>query len=326
MKCTWRWSDDAAFLTSHHTHLMKKRKEKYFTVWVMLTISTPAAVLADMTYGTANKADRALSPGTMGEEERRELIARQRSALYGEGPFAETPGYVDETGNTRPGIPSQNGPAAAALRGRSPLAYDYGRVPQPLNMSQEPGPQPAVGTDPSQAAAQNERSRANSSSSPQSNPPAGMGKFDGTTAQQTAAARTSSSSPGGSPPRQGGGPPGSKPTQPGSVAPIGTRPSATSQTPPNPALTKRSTTPLPSPLSQVGAGYKPGAPGSGSVSAGGAGSGDDSATGTAPTSGTGAGSNPASATTEMGGGWNGSRSAGGVWGSANKSGLGAVWG
>ena len=49
----------------------------------------------------------------MSDEERRELIARQRSALYGEGPFAETGGYVDETGATRPGIPVPHAPGPA---------------------------------------------------------------------------------------------------------------------------------------------------------------------------------------------------------------------
>lgn len=191
-----------------------------------------------MSYA-GNKPDRTMSPGSMSEEDRRKLIAQQRSALYGEGPFAEPAGYVDETGAPRAGLP-QGGPAA--LRGHSPLAYEYGRAP-PVHTD--------VGTQSSAEGAQgpasagaNERSRANSNSSPQSNPPGSKGMFD---APAQPSSRTSASSPGGSPSRQAA--PGSKPTQ-GSVAPIGTRPSAVSSAPSNPALSKRSTTPLPSPLSQ----------------------------------------------------------------------------
>jgi hypothetical protein len=177
----------------------------------------------------------------MSEEDRRKLIAQQRSALYGEGSFPESSGYVDENGTARPGLPgTQNGPAG--LRGHSPLTYEYGRTPP---AHPEAGPQPPVeGGQGSQSAGPNERSRANSNTSPQSNPAGSKGVFDAPAAQQSS--RTSASSPGGSPPRQGA--PGSKPGQ-GSVAPIGTRPSVSSA-PANPALNKRSTTPLPSPLSQ----------------------------------------------------------------------------
>ncbi|KAK4233429.1 hypothetical protein C8A03DRAFT_38863 [Achaetomium macrosporum] len=250
-------------------------------------------VLAEMSYGP-NKPDRTISPGSMSEEDRRKLIAQQRSALYGEGPFAES-GYVDETGPVRPGLSGPPGPVA--LRGQSPLAYDYGRAP---GVHANPGAQPSAdaGQGP-QSAGPNEQSRANSTS-PQSNP-GSKGMFDAPGTQQSN--RTSASSPGGSPPRQGG--PGSKPSQ-GSVAPIGTRPSATTA-PMNPALSKRSTTPLPSPLSQ---GYIP----SGNDE-----SGTPSSTG--PT-------NPSSATTEAPSvglsGW-GARPNG--WGS--KPGLGvqaSVWG
>jgi hypothetical protein len=232
----------------------------------------------------------------MSEDERRELIARQRNALYGEGPFTEATGYVDENGAPRQGMPgSQNGPGAG-LRGHSPLTYDYGRAPpgHPDAASSQ-----AEGAQGSQSATANERSRANSNASPQSNPTGSKGVFDAPVQQSS---RTSASSPGGSPPRQGA--PGSKPGQ-GTVAPIGTRPSVSNASN-NPAMGKRSTTPLPSPLSQ---GYT--APGEE----------DNTATSTAP-------SNPGTAGPEGNNvglaGW-GSRS--GVWGS--KSGLGvqaSVWG
>jgi len=204
-------------------------------------------VLAGMPYGP-DKPDRTMSPGGMSEEERRKLIAQQRSALYGEGPFGESGGYVDESGAPRPGLPGpQAGPAG--LRGHSPLAYDYGRAP-PVHPDAAAQASSAEGGQGAQSAGPNERSRANSNSSPQSNPPAGgKGMFDSPAAVQQSS-RTSASSPGGSPPRQSApGAPGSgKPSQT-TVAPIGTRPSVTSA-PTNPALNKRSTTPLPSPLSQ----------------------------------------------------------------------------
>ncbi|KAK9781510.1 hypothetical protein SCAR479_01381 [Seiridium cardinale] len=184
-------------------------------------------VLAEMSY--PGKPDRALSPNStvsnsnsntnnnnLSEDERRDLIARQRSALYGEGPF-ENGGYVDETGAVRPGVPGlSTGPSSH--RGPSPLAYDYSR-------GAPDGPRDGPGSR---------------NASPQSNPSNNRGPFDNAIQQ---ASRTSNSSPGGSPPRQGA------PGQPGNtVAPIGTRPSISQA--PNPALNKRSTTPLPSPLSQ----------------------------------------------------------------------------
>ncbi|KAK0749180.1 hypothetical protein B0T18DRAFT_460049 [Schizothecium vesticola] len=182
-------------------------------------------VLSDVTY--AANPDRTLSPGSnMSEEERRQLIAQQRSALYREGPFADAPGYVDETGAVRPGLPTPHaGPSA--LRGHSPLAYEYGRAP-PAHA--EASGHPPEGVQGSQSAGPNERSRANSNSSPQSNPTGGKGVFE---AQSS---RTSASSPGGSPPRHG-------------VAPIGTRPSGPSAMT-NLAHHKQAATTLPSPLNQ----------------------------------------------------------------------------
>lgn len=247
-------------------------------------------VLAELSsYG--NKPDRTLSPSGMSEDDRRELIARQREALYREGAAS----YVDETGTPRSGPPAPpNGPAS--MRGQSPLTYEYGRTP-PIHP--DAGSQPPVeGAQGSQSAGPNQRSRANSNASPQSNNAGNKGVFEGTS-------RTSNSSPGGSPSNV-------KPQGGNAVAPIGTRPSGTvpgasNQAAQNPALNKRSTTPLPSPLSQ---GYS--APGSG-----------DNNT---PTS-TGAPSNPTSAAGEGPVGLSGWGGRPGVWG--NKSGLGvqaSVWG
>ena len=176
----------------------------------------------------------------MSENERRDLIARQRSALYGEGPFAETGGYVDETGTPRPGMPPHTGPGG--IRRHSPLAYEYGRTPPA-----EGGPQgPIEGGPGSQSAGHNQRSRANSTSSPQSNPAGNKGVFD---APQHQSSRTSTSSPGEAANATKSGP--------GGVAPIGTRPSGGQNSAPgsavNPALSKRETTPH-SPLNYSGPG------------------------------------------------------------------------
>lgn len=241
-----------------------------------------------------NKADRALSPGTVSEDERRDLIARQRSALYREGPFAETGGYIDETGTPRPGIPGSH-TTPGGMRGHSPLAYEYGRTP-PVD-----GPNAGAATG-SHSAGPNQRSRANSNASPQSNPAGNKGVFDATNAAQQSS-RTSNSSPGGSP--------GTKAPSGNPVAPIGTRPSVSNASgagmATNPALNKTASSgnSLPSPLSH---GFSA------------AGSNDN----ILPTT-SGAPSNPPSASADgMGLGWGGRP---GVWGNT-KSGLGAqasVW-
>lgn len=165
----------------------------------------------------------------MSEEETRELIARQRSALYGEGPFADKSSYVDETGKVRTGAPGPSGPPS--LRGASPLTFDnVGRAP-PSGEAGTPGSavdHTSISADPSP--------RPPSTASPQTAGPTNK-VFDNAVGPQS---RTSTSSPtGGSPPRDLA--PGSKQSQSGAtVAPIGTRPSGT----PSNAQSKRSTTPL----------------------------------------------------------------------------------
>lgn len=220
-----------------------------------------------------------MSPGSgMSEDERRDLIARQRSALYGEGPFPE--GFTDENGTPRPGTQASN-PISAGAR-HSPLAFgDHFGAGQ--NSSGDNG---ASGEQSSQPQGQ-QRSRANSTSSPSSNP-ANFSLFDN--AQQSS--RTSTSSPGGSPPRQGK-------AAAGSVAPIGTRPAQAT----NPALNKRSTTPLPSPLSYGFAANEEK---------------NNNADRT-----TSAASNPSNAAPESGLGW-GSKS--GVWGKNPLTAQASVWG
>jgi len=236
-----------------------------------------------------------MSPGSgMSEEERRELIARQRSALYGDGPFPEHAGF-DENGTPRPGTQGSGSQSATGIRGHSPLAFDHYKG---QNQSEVPSqqanaePHSATGQAPGQ-----QRSRANSTSSPSSNPTSSVSLFE-SAAQQSS--RTSTSSPGGSPPRQGG----KAPTSSG-VAPIGTRPSAQA---PNPALNKRSTTPLPSPLSY-----------------GFAAANNDEGQSTEKDGRTAsAASNPNNAQQDVGLGWGGK--SGGVWGKNSLGVQASVWG
>lgn len=267
-----------------------------------------------------SKPDRTLSPGSnMSEDERRELIARQRSALYGEGQFSEGGAYVDETGAVRPGPPTHHvvPSGAPGLRGPSPLAYEYGRAP-PSNQgdaqAQQQQPQGSGAPEGSQAAivAANDRSRANSNASPLSNA-GSRAAFDAPPpqpqqSQQGGApiTRASTSSPNGSPSsnkQSSGG---------ATVAPIGTRPSGAGS-PSALANKQRSTTPLPSPLSH---GYSASSTSNGDDKPGGNG---------ALLSSSGSSNTPQSATAgpESGNagisGWGGRP---GVWG--NKSGLGSV--
>ncbi|KAL6787555.1 hypothetical protein J3E68DRAFT_431936 [Trichoderma sp. SZMC 28012] len=161
----------------------------------------------------------------MTEEETRELIARQRSALYGEGTFADKAGYIDETGNIRTGAPGPSGPAS--LRGHSPLAYDsIGRVPADVGT-------PGSGADLNAA---DLGSRPQSTTSPQTAGPTNK-VFDNAVGSQS---RTSTSSPTNASPPRGDFGPGSKVSQGAAVAPIGTRPTGT---PTGNASAKRSSTP-----------------------------------------------------------------------------------
>ena len=156
----------------------------------------------------------------MSEEDRRELIARQHRALYGEssaiyGAEGSGPGSRASSGDVR--VPSGG-------RGTSPLAFDpYGAQAQAQG-----GAESGVQMPP--------RDRTESTASPASNP-----NTQQSYAQQSS--RTSASSPGGSPPLIQGQKGGA-----GGVAPIGTRPNPGTGAPGG--LGKRSTTPLtPSALS-----------------------------------------------------------------------------
>lgn len=178
---------------------------------------------------SGSKSDRSMSPNTMSEEDRRELIARQHRALYGD----QSSMYNSSNNPTSSQDVRVN--SSGAGRGPSPLAFDPFGMQSP-NASNEGSVQmPSRDKDATGGA---QEVRANSNSSPSNQNPA-FSLFEN--AQQ--ANRTSNSSPGGSPPRQG-------PKANGSgVAPIGTRPTANQGQPAGAPLSKRATTPLPSPLS-----------------------------------------------------------------------------
>ncbi|QDS75084.1 hypothetical protein FKW77_006909 [Venturia effusa] len=189
-------------------------------------------------HSTGPKSDRSMSPNTaMSEDERRELIARQHRALYGN----DSSLYPEQT--SRPVSQDARVAPTLGVRGNSPLAYD----PFGLQGQSNTG-EPAVQMPPRGGEQQQQQngqfSGPNSTTSPISNPTANFSHLEN--AQQPS--RTSNSSPGGSPPRDG-----AQKGQTGSAnpAPIGTRPAGNQQSGPQGQnnLQKRSTTPLPSPLS-----------------------------------------------------------------------------
>ena len=75
-------------------------------------------VSAEDVSGASVKTDRAMSPNTMSEEDRRELIARQHRALYGDNSTL----YNADGTAARPG--SQDARVPAGARGASPMAFD----------------------------------------------------------------------------------------------------------------------------------------------------------------------------------------------------------
>lgn len=198
---------------------------------------------------TQGKADRSISPSAMNEEDRRELIARQRRALYGdEGTMLYDGSTLKEANHTpRPNVPpTRPTVSAVSSQGPPPQTYNtFGKTQDSPSGATTEGmganaghEQPHAGKGPSPNT-HHSRSRANSNSSPSSNNQS-FSLFDGA-AQPSS--RTSTSSPGESPSR----PHKATGTPIGGVAPIGTRPAPGPAV--HPALNKRSTTPLPSPLS-----------------------------------------------------------------------------
>lgn len=184
-------------------------------------------VLAEM---SSNKSERSLSPSTLSEEGRRELIARQHRALYGGGDPAfmgQVPYGSEDVGRDQPG--GGPGTAPGAGRGQSPRGAD------PFGTQGEISGQGA----PSAADA----SRGEKTASPSVQTAPGFGGLD---------AAVSSSGKAPTPP-SGEEPSHSRQiskstTAPiaGGMGPIGSRPNT--QQAPNQSLNKRTTSPLPSSL------------------------------------------------------------------------------
>ncbi|KKZ64338.1 hypothetical protein EMCG_09680 [[Emmonsia] crescens] len=292
---------------------------------------------------SGNKSDRSMSPAAMNEESRREWIARQRRALYGNASpdFYPNGGIGEEHHSSRQENQASGTPTTTAMgvRGPSPRGVD----PFGLGQTQGQGSSDSVSqstsganTRPSPVVPQS-RSPANSNVSPSSGRTS-YSIFDtnpGNQHQQQP--HTSTSSPGsGNAESASSRQLGSKQNVT-SVRPIGSRPAqqqTTGNQAGNPALNKRSTTPLPSPL---GYGFAPNEATNNSNTGGhgnGNGNGNQrsstssassnpSTSTTAPTSGSGSGVNEASSG-HVGLGWgNGS----GVWRSKNSLGVQAsVWG
>ncbi|OJD18765.1 hypothetical protein AJ78_01236 [Emergomyces pasteurianus Ep9510] len=278
---------------------------------------------------SGNKSDRSMSPAAMSEESRREWIARQRRVLYGNASpdFYPNGGVGEEHHSSRQENQASGPPTTitSGVRGSSPRGVDpFGLGQSQGQGSSESAPQPSSGanTRPSPVVPQS-RSPANSSASPSSGPTS-YGIFDTSAGQQQP--HTSTSSPGGANAESSARQLGSKQNVT-SVGPIGSRPaqqqSSGTQTS-NPAMNKRSTTPLPSPL---GYGFSPNEAASNTTTGG---NGNERSTSsasnpsnstTAPASGSGA---IESSGGHVGLGWgNGS----GVWRSKNSLGVQAsVWG
>lgn len=96
-------------------------------------------LLAEM---ASNKSDRSMSPSTLSEEGRRELIARQHRALYGPdgSGFSPQGSYTPDTGISEQGPPNQ-GPGPQNMRGPSPR---HGVDPFGGQQQQEIIPQPSA--------------------------------------------------------------------------------------------------------------------------------------------------------------------------------------
>jgi len=199
-------------LRNYHQEQQYNRRE--FSGYSGLCNMQADCVFVDM---SGAKSERSMSPSAMSEEDRRELIARQHRALYGN----DSSLYLSDNPPSRP--LSQDARVSGAINGQgSTGSFDQ------FGMSI------ASSTDNGASLPNNgeSRPRAESTVSPSPNPNS-FAMFDGV--QQPSRASTSSPN-GSSPPRQG-----IKASISG-VAPIGTRPVQAN------APMKRNTPPMSSPL------------------------------------------------------------------------------
>ena len=163
-------------------------------------------LLAEM---ASNKSDRSMSPSTLSEEGRRDLIARQHRALYGESSGVMSPGFSgDESPHDQAANPKA--PIGAGPRGPSPRAMDpFGGTAEAM----QDGPRTDKTTSPAGQAAPGFPASAT--------PPNGE---DGPHSRSLSKSTTAPVS--------------------GGMAPIGSRPHPQGQ-----PINKRTTSPLPSALS-----------------------------------------------------------------------------
>jgi hypothetical protein len=127
-------------LRNYHQEQQYNRSEQSSATYPKLPNDLSTGVLADM---SSTKSDRSMSPSGISEEGRRELIARQQRALYGnEGNMLNAPaGYPGEEGQQQAGATPIGGP-----RGPSPRNMDrFG--PPGQGQAQEPTDQ-ALGSKP----------------------------------------------------------------------------------------------------------------------------------------------------------------------------------
>ncbi|BDD58655.1 hypothetical protein MAP00_003916 [Monascus purpureus] len=197
------------------------------------------SLLAEM---SGNKSDRSLSPAAMSEESRRDLLARQHRALYGnDSPAFFPPGNLGDDASRSDGQPAVTA-STGGIRGPSPRGVDPFGLGQTAG-SANPDNATQAAAAAAAAAALQSPSRANSTSSPGSGANPVYGNLE-SAAEQTVA---STSSPGRADSPSSVQTSSKSATNPvGSVGPIGTRPA---QQIGNSAASKRSTTPLTSPLS-----------------------------------------------------------------------------
>src|SRR5947209_2795793 len=137
---------------------------------------------------STNKSDRSMSPSTMSEEGRRELLARQHRALYGNdaGNFLPQGGFGEEGSSGRDSGPNIPTSGAGGMRGNSPRAAD------PFGMGQVSGQQSAVDkSNPASSMSNQEAGRADAATSPTLGPaPAQFSNID-TSVQQSSNTPTS---------------------------------------------------------------------------------------------------------------------------------------
>ncbi|DAA78030.1 TPA_exp: Uncharacterized protein A8136_5733 [Trichophyton benhamiae CBS 112371] len=218
------------------------------------------SLLADI---SGDKSDRSMSPAAMTEESRRDLIARQHRALYGNDSALQTPsaGPGDDSHSQAAGTPTTGLPSGG--RGASPRGVDPFLGGQPHADSQTQ--QATSGANVPCSVAPRTRSPP-STASPPSNTNPGSAATTTTYGGVFEPSQPPTSSPTGK---------GTTDSSPSRVGPIGSRPAQPQQQQqqqqqsqqqhqpqqqqqqqqpptnqsPNPSLSLRSTTPLPSPLS-----------------------------------------------------------------------------